>query len=252
MFTKKLVALSLLAVTAAGFAANAVFAAAETPERGTITISTTANTELQPDIAEISIAVETSDTKSLQKATEENKLISDKVYSALSSMINKENGDYVKTENFNASPIYNYNNNKKTLSKYQVSNNIIVRTKSIKDTGKMIDKAISLGATNINDLRFSVSSYDKQCNDLLSIATKKAYTRANLIAAATGSSLNGIKTINGSCSTNENAPIQYRLMAKNMLSDAASGSSNRESSTIPIQSGVIKIFANINSTFFVK
>mgnify|MGYP000819272036 CR=1 FL=1 len=116
----------------------------------------------------------------------------------------------------------------------------------------MIDKAISPGATNINDLRFSVSSYDKQCNDLLSIATKKAYTRANLIAAATGSSLNGIKTINGSCSTNENAPIQYRLMAKNMLSDAASGSSAAESSTIPIQSGVIKIFANINSTFFVK
>ena len=37
----------------------------------------------------------------------------------------------------------------------------------------MIDKAIEAGATNVDNLNFSVSTYDAQCNDLLGIATKK-------------------------------------------------------------------------------
>ena len=131
---------------------------ADVAEKGFVSVSTSANTELPPDVVEISIAVQTSDAKSLQKATAQNKEISDKIYSELSSMIDKNNGDYIKTANFNASPVYNYKNNKKDLVKYEVNNSVIVHTKSIKDAGKMIDKAISLGATNINDIVFSISS----------------------------------------------------------------------------------------------
>ena len=54
-------------------------------ERGTISVNTSANTEVAPDVAEISFAVQTSDIKSIQKATLENKEISDKVFSLLKS-----------------------------------------------------------------------------------------------------------------------------------------------------------------------
>lgn len=220
-------------------------------ERGTISVNTSANTEIMPDIVEINLAVKTYDTKSLQNATNENKEISEKVYNKLTSMINKENGDYVKTSNFSAEPLYKYNGSKRTLDKYQVSNNIIVRTKSIKDVGKMIDTAIALGATDINDLTFSISNYDKQCNDLLTIATQKATTRANMMTKASSSTIDGIKYLNGSCSTNENNKVQYRLFAKNAAyEDSVSGA--QETTSIPIQSGTIKIFANVNAEFFVK
>lgn len=53
-------------------------------------------------------------------------------------------------------------------------NSIIVHTKNVDKAGNIIDKAISLGATNVNDLNFSVSNYEAQCNDLLAIAAKKA------------------------------------------------------------------------------
>ena len=46
----------------------------------------------------------------------------------------------------------------------------------------------------IDDDCFSVSSYDKQCNDLLAIAAKKARTRANSIVTAGGGTLGGIKS----------------------------------------------------------
>ena len=82
-------------------------------ERGYISVNTSANTEIAPDVAEISFAVQTTDNKSMQKATQMNKEISDKVFAELKSMINTQNGDYIKTSDFNASPIYNYVNSKR-------------------------------------------------------------------------------------------------------------------------------------------
>ncbi len=247
---KKYLSAALIAALVTGFVSSgALKATADVIERGFVSVSTSANTELPPDVVEISIAVQTEDSKSLQKATEENKQISDKVYAALESMINKENGDFVKTANYSAAPVYNYKNNKKDLIKYEVSNNIIVHTKSVKDAGKMIDKAISLGATNIDNLNFSISAYDKECDQLLGIAAKKAYTRAGILADSANNTLNGIKSMNGSCSTSSAMP-QYRLLAKN-ISLGASADSAAESSS-PIQGGVIKLYANLNASYFVK
>ena len=176
---------------------------------------------------------------------------SEKIVKQVDKSINflNDNGDFIKTTNYNAAPIYNYKNNKKNLVRYEVSNSIVVHTKAIKDAGKMIDKAISLGATNIDNLNFSISAYDKECDQLLGIAAKKAYTRAGILAASANNSLNGIKSMNGSCSTSSAMP-QYRLLAKN-ISLGASADSAAESSS-PIQGGVIKLYANLNASYFVK
>lgn len=246
----------LLAVTvlglAAGLAATSVNAAPTEDTRGFVTVSTSANTDIAPDVVEINISVKTEDAKSLQKATADNKEISDKVYNALKGMINSTNGDYVKTSDFSATPVYRYNNNKRLLDKYEVSNSIIVKTKNISKTGDMIDKAISLGATNVNDLQFSVSNYDTQCNELIAVAAKKARTRGDIMAKSAGSYITGIKSMNASCSTTENRPVQYRLMAKNMAFGASADAAAPEMASTPIQSGTIKIYANLNTSFFVK
>ena len=90
---KKYLSAALIAALVTGFVSSgALKATADVIERGFVSVSTSANTELPPDVVEISIAVQTEDSKSLQKATEENKQISDKVYAALESMINKETG----------------------------------------------------------------------------------------------------------------------------------------------------------------
>ena len=67
----------LIAVTAmalmAGVTAISVNAAEEKDMKGYVTVSTSANTEISPDVVEVSIAVKTSDAKSMQKATLDNK-----------------------------------------------------------------------------------------------------------------------------------------------------------------------------------
>ena len=245
---KSLAILALVSIlsSATMLSANAV----SEQQRGFISVNTSANTEIAPDVAEISFAVKTTDSKSMQKATVMNKEISDKVLAELKSLINQNNGDYIKTSDFSASPVYSYVNSKKNFEKYEVSNRVIVHTKSIDKVGLMIDKAINAGATNVDNLSFSLSNYESQCNDLITIATKKAKTRADVIANALGTSVDGLSNITTSCSTNSyNPPRLY--MAKNMISDVAAETSGSGLAT-SISNGVVKVNANVNASFFVK
>lgn len=226
-----------------------VQAISESIERGYISVNTSANAELAPDVAEISIAVKTYDNKSMQKATLQNKEISEQVISTLKSMIDTSKGDYIKTADFSATPIYSYSGNKRNFEKYQVSNSVVVHTKSIDKIGSMIDKAIALGATDVNSLNFSVSNYEAQCNDLLTLAAKKASARANAVAKTVPTTLSGIRSMDVSCSTSNSSRPQYKMLMANramMMDSEAAGSSTT------IESGVIKVFANVSATYFVK
>ena len=226
-----------------------VQAISESIERGYISVNTSANAELAPDVAEISIAVKTYDNKSMQKATLQNKEISEQVISTLKSMIDTSKGDYIKTADFSATPIYSYSGNKRNFDKYQVSNSVVVHTKSIDKIGTMIDKAIALGATDVNSLNFSVSNYEIQCNDLLTLAAKKASARANAVAKTVPTTLSGIRSMDVSCSTSNSSRPQYKMLMANramMMDSEAAGSSTT------IESGVIKVFANVSATYFVK
>ena len=237
------------AIVSLALGCASVQAISESIERGYISVNTSANAELAPDVAEISIAVKTYDNKSMQKATLQNKEISEQVISTLKSMIDTSKGDYIKTADFSATPIYSYSGNKRNFDKYQVSNSVVVHTKSIDKIGTMIDKSIALGATDVNSLNFSVSSYEAQCNDLLTLAAKKASARANAVAKTVPTTLSGIRSMDVSCSTSNSSRPQYKMLMANramMMDSEAAGSSTT------IESGVIKVFANVSATYFVK
>ncbi len=221
-------------------------------EKGTISISTSSEAEVAPDTAELSFSVKTTDSKSMQKASLMNKDISEKIYNILKEMINTSNGDYIKTSNYNASPIYIYKDKKQILDKYEVSNRVTVRTKSIDKLGSMIDKATEAGATNIDSLNFSISNYESQCNSLIETATKKANTRASIAAKHTGSVLDGIKSMNISCSENKTYNAPRLMMAKAMAFGASNDTADEAMPSTSISAGVIKVYSNVNVTFYVK
>ena len=250
---KTLVLITILSLVA-GFANLATQAGTVEPQkdRGYISVNTSSEAEVAPDVAEISFTVKTSDTKSMQKATAANKEISDKVHAELKALINPATGDYIKTSNFNATPVYTYTNSKKNFDKYEVTNRVMVHTKSIDNVGKMIDKAITAGATDVDSLSFSLSNYEAQCDDLIANATKKAYNRANTLAKIMNTSVLGVSSLNTSCSTSGSSqPRMY--MAKAMLSAVADSVNSETANTgMSISNGVIKINASANASFFVK
>ena len=217
-------------------------------ERGFINANASINKEMSPDTVEISIAVVTNDIQSMQVATQQNKELSEKLYTAMKEMIMEANGDYVKTSDFSAQPVYIYVNGKKSFDKYQVSNRIIVHTKSVDKAGEIIDKAIALGATNIDNLSFMLSSYEDYCDDLLIQAAQKSRVRAENLAKAAGSQITGVKTLNGSCNTSGvTQRVMYNMVAKSEMLDSAPAVGS-----VPISSGTLKLYANVNASYFVK
>lgn len=242
----------LLTLPTSTLPAGAVNGIDSTLNKGYVSVSYTAEKEVSPDTVEVSISVKTDDKKSMQEAVRKNKEISDKVYSYLKSVITPTNGDYVKTSNFSASPSYIYNNNKRTLDKYNVSNNVIVHTKSIDKISTIIDNSLSLGATDVDSLNFLLSEKDTQCADLLSNAAKQARKRADIVATSVGSSVVGIKNIDTTCSLNNSSryPV-YRnslMMAKAESMDGATSETN----SVNIEAGTIKIYSNVNASFYLK
>lgn len=216
---------------------------AETVEKdkGYISVNESTTKEISPNQAEISIGIETSD-KSLQTASENNKKTAGKVYSSLKLLLGTE--DYIKTSNYSARQEYVYTKeNKRVFDKYVVSNTIMIRTKKMELVSKLIDTAIAQGATNVQSLRFLAIDYDSSCNDTLAELTKKAYNKANSIAKSINSQIIGIKSLNVTCNSEDNSRPMYGMMLKNTRDTG---------SATPIESGKIKIYANVDASFYVK
>lgn len=250
---KKIVMASLLgaALLTVPFAALPAGALNNEIERGYVSVSYTAEKEVAPDTVEVSIAIKTSDRKSMSVAIAKNKEISDKVYNYLKGSITPANGDYIKTSNYSAAPNYGYDSGKRYFDKYEVSNNIIVHTKTIDNISTMIDKALSLGATDVDSLNFSLSSKDAVCADLLTVASQKAQKRAASVAGAVGSSVTGIRTLETTCTVNRFNAVNY---ARNSLMkmDSAAGAEMSAATSAPIESGVITVYSTVNASFFLK
>lgn len=210
-------------------------------ERGYISVNASATKEVAPNQAEIAIGIETTD-KSLQKASENNKIIANKVYSTLKSSLGAD--DSIKTSDYSAKPQYIYTkDNKKILDSYLVSNVVTVKTKKLELVSSLIDTAIAQGATNVNNLQFSTVDYDSACSNALAELTKKAHSQASSVAKSINSQLTGIKSINAICNPENNARPIYPMMMKTAVDSV---------SATPIESGKIKIYANVDASFYVK
>ncbi|MCI1273847.1 MAG: SIMPL domain-containing protein [Clostridiaceae bacterium] len=221
-------------------------------QKGEINVSASAEKEIAPDTVQISIQVVTTDTKSMQKAALQNKEISDKIYTALKAMINPANNDFIKTSNYNATPVYVYNNNKKNLDKYQVSNSIQLRTKNIDKIGAIIDKATGLGATEVNDLNFSVSNYESQCDDLIAQAAQKARTKANILAKNSVATILGVKSISASCSSSANNNARVYMRTMKLMAVGANADTSVEETYSPISAGSVKLNATVDASYYAK
>lgn len=219
-------------------------------EQGYVSVNTSSEMELTPDVIDFSVEIVTTSKDSMSKAVAENKRISAKVYEDLKKSIDTTKGDSLKTSNYNTHPVYRYNNNKRILDYYQVTNNIKVHTKKITEVGKLMDIVTEDGATSVNNISYSVSQYDEECNKLIAQTAKKAKQQAQNIASAVGSQITGVKAIDGSCSlSGKNVMPRMMLMSKAL--GATNESASMDSGT-NIEVGTMTLYARVNASFYLK
>ncbi len=236
---------SVIALTLgiAGFEA----AQAADVERGYVSVYAQASEEAVPNMAKITLSVETSD-KDITKVSEANKQAANNSIQAVKKLLDTANGETVKTLAFNVNPEYRYKDGQRIFVQYTARNSYEVKIKDITKLGKIISAALSNGANVVSNLSYALDADEEACNKLIKTASGYAKAKAENAASALGTSITGIKYANVQCSANENIQPRYNMSLKS----AGNAMAMEDSAAVPTEGGTIKFRATVDASFFVK
>lgn len=204
-------------------------APADADETG-ISVSGSGSVSLKPDVATISLGVETMDADAA-KARQANDGAMAKVLAAVKGFGIAD--DDIETTNFNIYPRYDEKGQK--ITGYTVSNTVSVKVKALDKLGSVLEAAGAAGANISGGIRFDVLDRTAAYNEALAQAMEKARARAEVMAKACGVILGKVLTINESSSYS--GPT-YASAEKAALMDAAG--------EVPVSSGQLEVTASVS------
>ncbi|MBQ3641459.1 SIMPL domain-containing protein [bacterium] len=225
---------------------NVAISAENTKPAGYISLSASKETEIEPNTATIRFAIESTASDAKSAAAENNKA-SNKIVNALKTIATDK--DVLKTTNFSINPVYNTTSSgKRVIKNYVAVNSVLVETKDVSKVPNFIDSAISNGANRTDSLSYSYKNDRSICNDMYPELIKDITSQARIIAQNAGSTLDGIKQLNASCSMDSSLSTRRVYMAKGVAMDSV-----EEAAAAPaIEPGKVKVRVYVNADFYVK
>jgi uncharacterized protein YggE len=174
-----------LAGTAFPGAAMAQGVAIAQPVAGTrVDISATGTVTRVPDLAIISAGVVTRSTTATG-AIAENAARMERVRAALkrAGIADRD----IQTSSINLNPDYRYENNQPpVLTGYQATNNVSVKFRDIRNSGKILDALVAEGANQINGPSLTIDKPEAAYDEARTRAIAEGRARADLYARALG------------------------------------------------------------------
>ncbi|MDI9485889.1 MAG: SIMPL domain-containing protein [Bacillota bacterium] len=167
------------------------------PERGSLQVTGSAIVTGAPDVAYITLGVETRDA-SADKAAQENADRMAKVFDALYALglTDKE----LTTSGYNiysSTQVLNRGlQNEEYITTYHVHNRINVKTKDLTSVGQIIDAAVKAGANQVQGVTFDIEDKQEMQLEALKNAIRQGMAKAEVMADAAGITLGGIASIN--------------------------------------------------------
>jgi len=207
-----------------------------------ISVTGNGSISVSPDMATISLNVETTGNTAKDTQTKNATIYQDVIKSLTKTGIKE--GE-ITTSSFQVSPTYRYDEKLgRVQTGYECNHFLSVTTKDTKNVGTYIDAAISAGATNENGVSFSLSNYNQYYEKALVLAVNNAAAKANAIASAIG------KKITSPLSVTEQSVSQPYLRQEynNKITEAKSDESVSGASTT-ITSGKIEVTASISAIY---
>jgi uncharacterized protein YggE len=209
------------------------------PNQRTIQVSGNGEAQAPPDLAVLSLAIETH-AATAADAAGRNGGLAQKVSAAIRARL----GDKGKTwtGGYSLYPEYadeSRPNAKPAITGYRAENTITVQTGALDLVGPLIDAAIAAGANRVNSLDFSLRDDTSARNDAISKAAKDAQAQAQALAAALNLKLGPI--INATTVSNEGPrPVMFRSA---VLSANAS---------TPVSPGEVTVPASVSLTYQIE
>jgi uncharacterized protein YggE len=209
------------------------------PNQRTIQVAGNGEAQAAPDLAVLSLAIETY-AATAADAAGRNGALAQKVSDALRAKL----GDKGKTwtGGYSLYPEYGDQsrpNAKPVITGYQAQNTITVQTGALDLVGPLIDAAIAAGANRVNSLDFNLRDDTAARNEAIAKAAKGAQSQAQALAAALGLKLGPI--INATTSGGERPqPVMFRAAAMGV------------NSSTPVSPAEVTVPATVSLTYQIE
>lgn len=140
----------------------------------------------KPDVAEINLSV-LNEEKTVISARDKNTKAMNKIVGILKSNAVAEKD--IKTTFYNIYPRYDWVKDKQTLAGYRVEQTVQVKIRDLEKVGKIIDEAVSAGANEVGQLRFTIDEPEKLKERARDLAIADAKIKAERVAGILGVNL---------------------------------------------------------------
>lgn len=219
----------LLLLTPQGVLANS--------EAKRLQVTGTAVVTAEPDVAYITLGVETQDP-SAEKAAQANAEIMARVFAALEELgLSKKEVSTSGYNIFGSTQVINRGTDQEeTITTYWVQNRINITTTDLDSVGEIIDRAVKAGANQVQGIRFDVQDKQPLQLEALKLAVRQARAKAEAMAEAADLTLGEIVTMSESYSTY--APV---VSAAAFKAEGVAGTN--------INPGDVEISANVQLEF---
>jgi hypothetical protein len=205
----------------------------------TITVSGNGKVYLTPDVAYISIGVQ-SQNENVGDALTANNTKSQEVSKTLQEL-GVEAKD-IQTTNFNIYPVPQVDpEGKPKPTLFTVDNSVNVTVRDLTLLGKLLDGVVRSGANSINGISFDVVDRSKAVSEARKLAVEDARKQADEIAAAAGVSVESLQTM----SVNINS-------GPGPLYDAKAVGGAVASAQVPVSAGQMMISVDVYASYTIQ
>ena len=180
-----------------------------------ISVSATDSASATPNVVTANLGV-TNTATTPEKAGADNASKTNLIIEAVKAM-GVESKD-IQTSNYSVNPSYDYNSSPARVVGYEANETITVKIRNTENASNIMAKVLSLGATNINGLEYTVDEPSAVEAEARKNAIAKAYEEATAIAEAMHSKLGHVI----SYSEYDASPAPY-YYAKDMVSEVGNG-----------------------------
>jgi uncharacterized protein len=185
--------------------------AQETPKQRTIEVSGTAEVSAPPDLAIISLAVETTAPEA-NNAVAQNAARSAKVAAAITPKLGPK--DRTSTTRYALEPRYQQaergSTDAPTITGYVAYNEVRIETQALDSVGQIIDAGVAAGANRVSQLEFTLADRNPTLRKALAQAGSEARAQAESVASALGVQIKRVVTAS---SQSPIIPRRYEGMA---------------------------------------
>jgi uncharacterized protein YggE len=159
-----------------------------------ITVNGTGVITLSPDLARISIGVQTQDADANRAVADNSDQAQEVVDTLLDFGIEQED---IRTTDFSIFPRQDFDREGQPLEiSYVVNNTVRVTVRDLEQVGGVLDAVVQAGANNITGIQFDVADNSAAQADALQAAVLNARARAEALAEAAEVELGQVQSIN--------------------------------------------------------